>query len=177
MGPTRFGDLPPRRRRRLIIEASLRTTVTVAAVVAAYFLIPMGHAVNAVTVTELVLSLLALLLILGWQLRSITQSDHPGIRALEALSVTFPVFILLFATTYFLMSQAHAEAFGRPLTRVDAMYFSTTVFTTVGFGDITARTQPARILVTIQMVLDLVVLGVVVRLVINAVKIGQRRTR
>jgi uncharacterized protein with GYD domain len=55
------------------------------------------------------------------------------------------------------------------------MYLSATVFTTVGFGDITAKTEAARIVVTIQMMLDLVIIGLVVRLVVNAIKIGQRR--
>jgi voltage-gated potassium channel len=61
------------------------------------------------------------------------------------------------------------------LTRIDSMYFSATVFTTVGFGDITAKGQGARVLVTIQMMLDLVVVGLVIRLVVNAVKVGRQR--
>jgi voltage-gated potassium channel len=56
---------------------------------------------------------------------------------------------------------------------LDAMYFSATVFTTVGFGDITAKSETARVLVTCQMMLDLVVIGLVVRLVLNAIKVGQ----
>jgi hypothetical protein len=46
------------------------------------------------------------------------------------------------------------------------------VFSTVGFGDITPETNGARIVVSIQMLLDLVVLGAVVRLVVNAAKSG-----
>jgi hypothetical protein len=55
------------------------------------------------------------------------------------------------------------------------MYFSVTAFTTVGFGDIAAKTQAARVIVTLQMVLDVVIVGVVLRLVVNAVKIGRQR--
>ncbi len=61
------------------------------------------------------------------------------------------------------------------MSRTDAMYFSSTVFTTVGFGDITAKTEAARLVVTLQMWLDLVFLGLVVRLVVNAVKFNQQR--
>ena len=53
------------------------------------------------------------------------------------------------------------------------MYFSSTVLTTVGFGYVTAKTEAARILVTVQMMLDLVVIGLVVRLVLNAIKVNQ----
>ena len=48
-----------------------------------------------------------------------------------------------------------------------------TVFSTVGFGDITPKGDLARILVSIQMLLDLVVIGAVVRLLTNAAKGGR----
>ena len=60
-----------------------------------------------------------------------------------------------------------------PLTRVDALYLTVTVFSTVGFGDISAASQPGRILVTIQMILNLIVLGAGVRLLTSAVKRGR----
>jgi uncharacterized protein with GYD domain len=66
-------------------------------------------------------------------------------------------------------------SFTQPLTRIDSMYFSATVFITVGFGDITARSEAARVIVTVQMMLDLVVVGLVARLVVNAIKAGKQR--
>ena len=86
-----------------------------------------------------------------------------------------PLYVLLFATTYFLMARANHTTFGGPLSRTDAMYFSSTIFTTVGFGDITAKSEAARVVVTLQMWLDLVFLGLVVRLVVNAVKFSEQR--
>ena len=50
-----------------------------------------------------------------------------------------------------------------------------TVFSTVGFGDITAKSEATRLIVTVQMLLDLVVVGVVVQTMLNAVKRGQQR--
>ena len=85
------------------------------------------------------------------------------------------MYIFLFATTYYLMDHANAATFGQPFSRIDSMYFSVTAFTTVGFGDFTAKTQTARVIVTFQMMLDLVIVGVVLRLVVNAVKIGKQR--
>ena len=49
--------------------------------------------------------------------------------------------------------------FTEPLTRADALHLSTTVFTSVGFGDISAVSEAARLLVTLQMILDLLLLG------------------
>ena len=66
-----------------------------------------------------------------------------------------PLYLLLFASTYFLMERASAANFTQPLTRTDALYFSVTVFTTVGFGDITAKSETARVVLIIQMLADL----------------------
>ena len=170
-----FDTLPPRQRRRLVASILLRTIGVTALVVAAYFLLPLDHTFGLETVIGLILGVLALLAIVGWHVLQITRSDYPTIRAVEALALIIPLYVLLFATLYFLMNHANKSTFGNPLSRIDAMYFSATVFTTVGFGDITAKTEAARILVTIQMMLDLVIIGLVVRLVINAIKIGQRR--
>ena len=45
-----------------------------------------------------------------------------------------------------------------------------------GFGDITPRTDLARIVVSAQMLLDLVILGVVVRLIVSHVPQRNSRT-
>ena len=50
------------------------------------------------------------------------------------------------------------------------------MFSTVGFGDITPRTDSGRILVSLQMLLDLVIIGAVVRILINAAKVGLSRS-
>ena len=155
--------------------AIARTIVTIALVVAIYYLLPMNHSTSAVTVLELTLGVLVLFAVFAWEIRQIIRSEHPTTRAVESLAFTVPLYILIFATTYFLMAHANGGAFGGAITRTDALYFSTTIFTTVGFGDITAKTQAARVVVTLQMFLDLVFLGLVARVVVNAVKLGQSR--
>ena len=48
-------------------------------------------------------------------------------------------------------------------------------FSTVGFGDITATSQVARVIVIVQMLLDLIVIGVVIRVFLGAVQRGRWR--
>ena len=87
-----------------------------------------------------------------------------------------PVFLLVFAATYFMMEQANADNFNvDSLTRTDSLYFTVTVFATVGFGDITATSQVARVVVIAQMILDLLVLGLVVKVFLGAVEKGRGR--
>ena len=74
--------------------------------------------------------------------------------------MVIPLFFLAFSTLYLSLSHAKARPFSQPLDHTAALYCSITVFSTVGFGDITPVSHPARIVVSIQMLLDLVVLGV-----------------
>jgi len=170
-----FEALSRRQRRRLVVSATLRTLATIAAVVLIYYLVPMDHEMNGPTIAELALGALVFVAVVGWQVWRISRSDYPTIRAVESLAFTIPVYVLLFAAVYFLMDHANAASFGTYLTRTDTLYFSVTVFTTVGFGDISAKSEAARALVTCQMLLDLLILGLVVRLVVNAIKVGQKR--
>ena len=86
-----------------------------------------------------------------------------------------PVYLLLFSAAYVLVSIRRPAAFSEDLDRVDALYFTMTVFATVGFGDIAPVTQAARVVVTIQMVANLVVLTLLLRLVTRAVRINRGR--
>jgi hypothetical protein len=114
--------------------------------------------------------------IAAYQVRAIIRHPHSAVRAIEALAITVPLFLLLFAATYFLMAQANTDNFNvHALTRTDSLYFTITVFATVGFGDISATSQAARIAVMAQMILDLLVLGLLVKVFLNAVQLGREQ--
>ena len=86
-----------------------------------------------------------------------------------------PFYLLVFASTYFVMQRASAASFTQPLTRTDALYFAVTVFSTVGFGDITPKSEAARVVLIVQMLGDLALLGAGVRVLLGAVRRGQQR--
>jgi Trk-type K+ transport system membrane component len=73
------------------------------------------------------------------------------VRAAEALGLIIRLFLVLFASTYFLMERASAANFTQPLTRTHALYFTVSVLSTVGLGDITAKSETARIVLIVQM--------------------------
>jgi voltage-gated potassium channel len=166
----------PRSPRRwwVLAVAGLRAVVTASVLVALYYLLPLHGRAEASTVAGLAIGILVFIGLMVWYIRAILQSDHPGLRALEGLFIAVPVFILLFATAYYLMSRGDPASFTAPLTRTDALYFTVTIFATVGFGDISARAQSARLVVTAQMVLDLVILGLGARIILGAVQRGRR---
>ena len=168
-------DLPAARRRRLIFWAALRSVLVAAVLVVLYYVLPLDRPWDSDTAVRLLIGLLVFAGIVVWGIRFIAGSRYPGVRAAEALALILPFFLLLFASTYFEMERNSAASFTQPLTRTDALYFTVTVFTTVGFGDITARSEAARIVLIIQMLADLVLLGAGVRVLLGAVQRGRQR--
>ena len=161
-------------RRRFIVRGLGRAVAMTIALVAVYFVVPLEWIDGVPVAVVLFIAPLVLLAVSVWQIRAVMKSPQPGLRGVEALAIIAPLYLLLFAVTYFLMAFNSPDTFtAEPLTRVDALYLTVTVFSTVGFGDISAASQPGRILVTIQMILNLIVLGAGVRLLTGAVKRGR----
>jgi voltage-gated potassium channel len=170
-------DIPDEARPpvRAIASAVLRALGTIAALVAIYYLLPLDHTSTWHAATILAIGLVALVALVTFQVRSISRSRFPGMRAVEALAISLPLFLLLFSGTYVVMAAVSASNFGEKLTHTDALYFTVTTFTTVGFGDITAKSQGARLVVTGQMIADLIILGVGARIILGAVTRGRQR--
>jgi len=168
-------ETTPRLRRSIIVRTVLRALATATLLVVLYYVLPMNSALDTHTVLLLILCLAVFAAILTWRIRAITQSDYPGLRAIETLAVVVPLYILAFAATYFLAGRADNAYFSEPMTRTGALYFSMTVFSTVGFGDITPKTDAARLVVTAQMFLDLLLLGFGARVFLGAVNLGRQR--
>jgi voltage-gated potassium channel len=154
---------------RVIVRAVLRIVGSTVVLVTLYYLLPLDHSSTGAAVTILVLGLVVFIALVAFQVRSIIRSPFPGLRAIEALATSVPLFLLLFASSYVVMAAMSAANFGGRLTHTDGLYFAVTVFSKVGFGDITAKTQAARLVVTGQMIADLVILGLAVKIIVGAV--------
>jgi hypothetical protein len=153
----------------------LRPLGTVSLSLALYYWLPLPGRSDPMTIVLLVAGLVTVAVVLAWHVRSIIVSDYPRARAIEALAIAAPMFLLLFAAAYFMMARSSSGNFGTALTRTDALYFSVTVFSTVGFGDITPRSQDARLLVTGQMIGDMIFLGLGIRQLVTATQLGLQR--
>ncbi|MFE1437323.1 potassium channel family protein [Streptomyces sp. NPDC058739] len=174
------GSKPQGRARpsvRRILWTVARAVGSATVLVTLYYLLPLDHSSTASTVTMLVVGLAGFVALVAAQVRSIIRSAHPGLRAVEALATSIPYFLLLFAASYVALAALSPESFDEPLSHSDALYFTVTVFSTVGFGDITAKTETARLVVTVQMLADLVILGLAVKVVVSAVRRGQKRQK
>ncbi len=168
-------DLAPAERRRLIAVGLLRALIATTLLVVAYYLLPFSDVSKARSVVLLVVGMLAVILIVIWEIRAILKAAHPGVKAVEALAITAPLFLMLFASAYYLTEQATPGSFSQSLSRTDALYFTVTTFSTVGYGDITAKSEGARVLVIFQMLADLILLGFGLKVIFGAVQMGRQR--
>src|ERR1700747_2195269 len=60
------------------------------------------------------------------QVRAIIRSPFPGLRGIEALTTSVPLFLLLFASSYVVMAAMSAGNFGGRVTHTDGLYFTVT---------------------------------------------------
>ncbi|MEU3345995.1 potassium channel family protein [Streptomyces sp. NPDC006700] len=152
-----------------------RAVLVTTGLVTAYYLLPLDARATGMTAVLLGLGLVGVALFFGWEVWAIVRSPYPRLKAVEALTITLPLFLLLFAGAYYLLDRSDPRSFTEPLTRTDALYFAMTTFTTVGYGDITARSQTGRVLTMLQMTGGLLLVGVAARVLTGAIQAGLRQ--
>ena len=161
--------------RRRVLRALLRAALTSTVLVVLYYTLPLTGALDASAVVLLLAGLTMFAGVITWQVRAILRSQYPALRAIEALAFAIPLFLLVFAAAYVKLADTQAQAFTESLNRTDALYFTITVFSTVGFGDIAPVATAARVTTMVQMLGDLVVVGLVLRVMLGAVREGRER--
>ena len=171
----RYEELTPRARRRLVTLYLLRSAASVTLLVVVYYKAPLDVSLDTASWIEFCVALLAFAAMIAWQVRAIINSDLPRLRAIQAVAVGLPLLLLIFASTYIVIARNQSDAFTEALSRTDSLYFTVTVFATVGFGDIAPKTELARVVTMIQMLLGVIVVGLIAKIFLNAVQVAVRR--
>ncbi|WP_205328390.1 potassium channel family protein [Glycomyces sp. YM15] len=133
----------------------LRWLLASVALVVLYFVVPIRSEPDTVVLvlrwcTTIVL-LAALAIVIRWQaVRQLRDPEAP----LGALVVGILAGVLLFALTDYGLAVYRPGQFAGLDTRVDALYFALSTLSTVGFGDVSAQGQLARVVVCVQMVFN-----------------------
>ena len=149
--------------RRLLIFSVARILLAIVLVMLFYAVVPDSPNSKLGNWAIIVVGACIFVAVLFWQVREVSQSPRPVVRAVEALGICVSLFLVLFASQYVAESLSSASAFSEPLTKFSALYYTVTVFSTVGFGDITPVSTVARSLTMCQMFGNLIVLGLGVR--------------
>ncbi len=168
----RLNDLTVAARRRAIARTVAEIVASWVILFGLYYLLPVDSSKGDALLVRVLVVVVVLAATLIWQMTRIVKADLPELRAAVAIGFLIPLFFVLFATTYLSMSHGSPTTFTLTLDHTRALYFTVTVFSTVGFGDITPTTDAGRGLVTAQMILDLIIIGVVLRVLMTAARTG-----
>ena len=171
--------------RRELLGTALRAGLSAGILLAVYFLLPIdirhnshGLIRNLGVLARLGAGVAIFVVVLTLEIRGITRARHPMLRAGVAMAIVIPLFLVFFSWSYLNLTATDPATFGlhTGMSRMTALYFTITVFSTVGFGDFTPHTDLARLVVSLQMIADLVVIAVVVRLILGAAtrSVGER---
>ena len=141
-----------------------------------YFVVPWDGLHGGDALLRLIISMCVFAAAAGWELRQTTRAELPQFRAITALGALTPLFIILFSRPYLVAVALEADVVHHPkLDHYKALYFMITTLSTVGYGDITPTTNLSRMLVSVQMLLDLILIGSIVRLLASAAQRGLQR--
>jgi len=152
-----------------------RAILALAATLLVYYAVPVGEAPSAWGIAISVIGLLAgMAILVHLTVRQVqrlagARSDDEGIR-IESLIFLIYIVVPMFAIGYFVLETADPGQFDDLKTKTDALYFTVSTLATVGFGDVHATDQLARILVTLQIAFDLVFVGAMVSLLTGVVR-------
>lgn len=165
----------PAERRRLFISATARTLLGIIVITAFYIWAPFENEMGIHPATVLALLIIFFVALLAYSVRRIINDEHPQVRAAQVALMTTAIYLFSFAAFYLEMATVNPENFSEPVSRMDAFYLSVTIASTVGFGDITAETDSARFIVTAQMLINIILIGVGVRTILAIGKLSASR--
>lgn len=131
----------------------------------AYYTFPLRWTDSVVAVgTNLLVTVGALALVGTVMVRELdsVRKGLPG-RSMRVLAMLLILLVMAASLTFFLLDQARPDELVGLDTRTDALYFTLSTMTTVGYGDVHAEGQVARALVCAMIVFNVVVVASLVR--------------
>jgi 4-amino-4-deoxy-L-arabinose transferase-like glycosyltransferase len=156
-----------RRQRFAWVRTALAALASTVALLTLYYTLPIVPSEGDKVWWQLLVAAAVFAVVLLHQVRAIVRHPQPLHRAIVSLAVLLPLFVVMYAWVYLTLSTADPATFDGAMSRTESLYYTVTVATSVGFGDITPKTDTARIVTMLQMAADVTILVVGVRLIVN----------
>lgn len=163
-----LSDLAPRDRTLRVALATLRTVAIAVAMIAGYVVLPVHDSTVLPTWLAIVVTVVSVAGASVFARWSILRSQFPMLREVQAIAFIVLLSIVGFAAIYASVTYTDDNAFSEPLDRVGALYLSVVTASTVGFGDIHARSDAARVAVMLQIATTIGLVGVAVQMIRRA---------
>lgn len=150
-----------RRRRHPALRNLVRALSACSLLIVIYFLVPVepGTSPAQVAVRSVLAAagIGALALVIGRLVVRLVR-DRPGTEPASLLVALFGALVLFSFVDYLIAVSGPGQFVGLE-TKIDAFYFAVSTLATVGFGDVTASGQVARVVVTVQQLFNLAIIA------------------
>ena len=159
------------------INQVLRSALTLSGAVLFYYFVPVANEDHPIWRWSLfIVGLAVLSLLIVWQLmKQLAAGPDPGVRIRSLITLLYPV-IALFALTYYIIQTIDPAQFDGLKSRTDALYYTVVTLGTVGYGDVHAAGQLARVITMIQVAFDLIVIGALIAVATTRFQVVPRPT-
>jgi len=170
--PVLTSDQSTRSLVRWVVVGLTPSIAAVAAMILCYMLVPApsGQESAFALICFGVVAMLAYVGLTAFAVRRLRTAHKPVLEGALLLAIMATLLIMSFSWMYLSLAAADPAAFTEPITKISGIYFTVSIISTVGFGDITAKTDLARMTVTAQMLLGITLLTVGVRIVMQSAR-------
>jgi voltage-gated potassium channel len=169
------------RLRRLTARPLVRVVAVSVLLLVVFYVVPVEAGVHGWRLVARVLTSLLGVVAAAWlTIRQLgrqlgaTGEDEPP---LVGLAIALVASLVAFALADYVLAISKPGEFVGLQTRTDAIYFALATLLTVGYGDVHAQSQAARLLVSAQMVINIAVLATGASLLVNQATARIRRAR
>ncbi len=149
-------------------------TALVGLILVAYFSVPVERKLpDNLTRAVIILVVLGGLALGMTRMLRVHALDEGG--RIEGLVIGILLVVVVFAYVFYALAHNQPNQVVGLHTRLDALYFTVSTLTTIGFGDIHAEGQSARALVLVQVIFDLVFVAASVSLITSRIRTQAQR--
>jgi voltage-gated potassium channel len=148
--------------KRATLAQHARTTGVCLLVIALYFLVPVEPGLSGVRkAVQAALVAAGVVVVARFVLQQVTRQlgMRAGRTSLTGLAVALVAGVASFALADYVIALTAPDEFAGLDTKVDALYFVLSTLTTIGYGDIYAAGQVARVVVSIQIIFGIAVIA------------------
>ncbi|WP_244928089.1 potassium channel family protein [Nocardioides sp. W7] len=139
-------------------------------ILALYFLVPVNTEPPTQVVVRGLLGVLLLVALAAGLRAQLRLAALDGDRRIDGLVAAIVTVLVAFAFAFYALQVHQPDQVEGLHTRVDGLYFSASTMLTIGYGDVHAVGQAARIVVLVQMVFDVVFVATAASLLASKVR-------
>lgn len=149
----------------------------------AFYTVPVNTQASAERAAISVALTLLGIAVLAWTIvTQLKRQLHRRSEDVHTLVLLLVLVAIVFALGFYILEEHYPGQLQGLATRTDALYFTMSTLTTVGYGDVHATGQIARVLVILQLIFNAVFVGALVSTVVGIIRsrapqLGEGRRR